>query len=41
MIILQTIKNGLEIFVLLVSDTEQRCFPSHAGAVTAALAYLI
>lgn len=41
MIIIQTTKNGLEVFVLLVSDTEQRGFTSHAGVITAAQDYVI
>jgi hypothetical protein len=41
MIIIQTTINGLEMFVLLVNDTEQRGFTSHAGALTAAQDYVI
>lgn len=41
MIILHTAKHGMEIFVLIVSDCVQRSFPSHAGAITAALEYLV
>jgi hypothetical protein len=37
MIILQVIKNGLLIYVLVVSETCNRGFTSHGGAVTAAL----
>jgi hypothetical protein len=37
MIILQVIKNGLLIFVLVVSETCNRGFTSHAHAMTAAL----
>lgn len=36
MIILQVIKHGLLIFVLIVSETCNRGFASHEGALTAA-----
>jgi hypothetical protein len=41
MIIIRTTIHGLEWFVLLVTDTEQRAFPSHAGVVTAAQEYIV
>ena len=41
MIILQTAIKGIEVWVVLVSDTEQRSFMSHAAAVTCALSYTI
>jgi hypothetical protein len=41
MIILQTVIKGIEVWVVLVSDTEQRSFMSHAAALTCALRYTI
>ena len=41
MIIICTAIYGLETFVLLVSDTEQRAFHSRGGAVTAAQEYIV
>ncbi len=41
MIIIHTTLNGLEVWVLLVSDTEQRSFMSHEAALTAGLKYII
>ena len=41
MIIIQTAINGLEVWVVLVSDTEQRSFMGHAAAVSCALEYVI
>lgn len=41
MIIIQTAIKGIEVWVVLISDTEQRSFMSHAAAVSCALKYVI
>jgi hypothetical protein len=41
MIIIHTAIKGLEVWIVLVSDTEQRSFFSHAAAVNCAMGYAI